>query len=238
MLVSPSESPAFRALQSPTVPAGWRVEDWGVDALWAARGLWWGVQRKALKDLIASVEGERLAKERLQWHSLTGGVWLVIETGERGGGAPREMPNGQLASLGTYGRPWTGAQLRSLTYSLMVEDGARIIWTRDEAETIQRVVELEAWTKKARHTAATGRPNVRPDVFGQRDNRAYGVYLLTSLPGVGVEMAGRIWDHFGGLPVGMKEGVGMKELMGVPGVGKVTAQRIIGVFGEQDAEHG
>jgi ERCC4-type nuclease len=192
--------------------------------------MWWGVQRKELKDLAASVEGGRLAKERLQWSELYR-CFLIIETGERGGGAPREMPNGALAALGNFGRPWTGPGLRGLTYSLM-EDGVRVLWVKDEAETLARVVELEAWSKKATHSSVTTRPTAPASVFGDRGNREYGVWLLSSLPGVGGEMAGRIWDHFGGLPVQMKAGVDADALTKIKGVGKVTAQRIMQVFSD------
>lgn len=226
MLVSPTESPAARTLGS----ASWRTEDFGVDFLWAAHGNWWGVQRKALKDLVASVEDGRLSKERLQWSELWR-CYLIIETGERGGAAPRTMPNDTIVTLGSWGRPWTGAQLRSLTYSLM-DQGVMVVWTADESETLLRVVELEIWSKKDNHHAATTRPAARANVFGERGNREYGVWLLSSLPGVGPEMAGRIWDHFGGLPVRMT--CGMDELTKVKGVGKVTAKRIVDVFGGEE----
>lgn len=225
MIVSPSESPAFHALGR----SSWRCEEWGVDALWSARGLWYGVQRKALKDLVVSVEDGRLAKERLQWASVSGQVWLIVETGERGGGAPREMPNGQLAALGTFGRPWTGQALRALTFSIM-GDGVGVCWTADEAGTIGLVRELHAWSMKERHESARGRPTCPPDVFGNRDDRAYGVWLLSSLPRVGPEMAGRIWDHFGGLPI--KLDCTVDDLMQVEGVGRVTAEGIVRVFKE------
>lgn len=198
--------------------------------MWIARKRSWGVQRKALKDFVASVDDGRLAKERLQMHSLDQAV-LILETGERGGGQPREMPNTQLAGLGSYGRPWTGSQLRGVLYGLMAE-GVQVVCVRDEAETIARVVELEAWSRKVRHEAARGRGAAPTDVFGKRGRREYACWLLQSLPGVGPEMAGRLYDGLGGLPFGMREGVGMKELMQVPGVGKGTAKKIMDVFGD------
>lgn len=226
MLVSPTESPAFRALGTST----WKPEDYGVDCMWVARKRTYGVQRKALADLVASVDDGRLAKEILQMASLDS-AWLIVETGERGGGGPREMPNGQLAELGKYGRPWTGVQYRGVLYGV-ASRGVNVLATRDEAETIVRVIELEAWSRKDRHESARGRGSAPVDVFGKRGVREYGVWLLQSLPGVGTEMAGRIYDEFGGVPVRMREGVGLKELMKVKGVGKVVAQRILDVFGE------
>lgn len=228
LLISSTESSAFRALGTSTT----RPEEYGVDAFWVAQKQTWGVQRKALKDLVASVEDGRLAKERLQWHSLDH-VYLVVETGERGGGAPREMPNGALAALGTYGRPWTGPQYRSLLLSL-ASDGAQVLTTKDEPETIARVVELEKWSRKDRHQAVRTRGHVPTDVFGRRESKEYGVWLMSSLPGVGIDTATKIWDHFGGLPLAMKEGIGVKELTEVPGIGKVTANRILAVFGGRE----
>ncbi len=228
MLVSPSESAASRALGT----SSWRAEDYGCDYLWWARKQTHGCQRKSLKDLVASVEDGRLAKERLQWASLDH-TYLIVETGERGGGAPREMPSGALAGLGKFGRTWTGPQYRGLLLSLGA-DGVQIIYTRDEAETISRVVELEKWSRKDRHESARSRGAPPVDVFGKRDQRTYATWLLSSLPGVGTEMAGRLFDHFGGLPIVLREGVGLKELMQVPGVGKVVAGRLLDVFSEAD----
>lgn len=232
VLISSTESATFRALGRSTT----RPEDFGVDAMWCARRQTFGVQRKALKDLIASVDDGRLAKEALQMASLDH-AFLILETGERGGGAPREMPGGQLAGLGKFGRPWTGPQLRGVLYGLSVR-GIHVLTTRDEAETISRVVELEAWSRKARHESAKGRGSVPADVFGKRGNREYGVWLMCALPGVGVETAGKIWDRFGGVPVRMAEGVGLEELMSVPGVGRVTASRVLAVFGDGQREKG
>lgn len=226
MLVSPTESEKARTLGTST----WKPEEFGVDFMWVARKKVWGVQRKTLKDLVVSVDDGRLAKERLQMRGLDVAV-LMMETGERGGGAPREMPNRVLAALGTgYGRPWTSSQIRGVVWGLMAE-GVWVEWTKDEDATLERVKEMETWSLKLTHEAARGRGSVPGDVFGRRGSREYAVWLLQSLPGVGTQMAGRIFDHFDGVPLQMREGVGEKELCEVPGVGKVTAKRILEVFG-------
>lgn len=206
----------------------WKCEEYGVDVFWVARKRLYGVQRKTLADFCASVDDGRLATERLQMFSLDH-PFLILETGERGGGQPREMPNTNLAAIGAFGRPWTGPQLRGVVYGLMA-DGIQVICTKDEAETLERVRELEAWSKKAEHGSARGRGRVPESVFGERGAKEYGVWLLRSLPGVGAKMADAIWEHFGGLPLQMREGVTVKDLMAVDGVGKVTAQRIMDVF--------
>ncbi len=228
MIISPTESPTARALGT----SSWKAELYGADMLWAARGEWWGVQRKALPDFVASVDDGRLATERMQMQGLHH-AYLILESGERGGGFPRTMPNDTLAALGTYGRPWTGAQLRGVMYNLMV-DGIQVMMVKDESETLARVMELEAWSRKPRHESARGRGTVPADVFGHRGNKEYAVFLLAGLPGVGVELAGRIYDHFGGLPIGLRPGVDEKSLMQVKGVGKVVAKKMVDVFGDKE----
>lgn len=222
MLVSPTESAAMRALGT----VSWKAEDWGADVFWVSRKRTWGVQRKALKDLVASVDDGRLAKELLQMSSLDVAI-LMLETGERGGGGPREMPNGQLAGLGGYGRPWTGKQLRGVLWGV-ADRGVRIELTRDEGETIRRVLELEAWSRKERHESARGRGMAPVDVFGKRGNREYATFILQGLPGIGLQTAGAIYDHFKGMP--LQWACTREELLKVPGVGKITAQRVWDVF--------
>lgn len=226
MLISPTESPTFRALGT----SSWKAEEYGVDAFWIARKKMYGVQRKALSDFVASVDDGRLATERLQMFALDH-AFLVLETGERGGAQPREMPGGGLAALTKWARPWTGPQLRGVVYGLMA-DGIQVMWTRDEAETLERVRELEAWSKKDSHGSARGRGAAPQNVFGERGSREYATWLLRSLPGVGAKMADAIFDHFGGLPLALRNGIGIAELTAVPGVGKVTAERIVAVFYE------
>lgn len=225
MFVSSTESATARALGvSSTLP-----EQYGADFLFAAQSKWYGVQRKELKDFVVSVDDGRLATERLQMFSLHH-AYLILETGERGGAAPREYPNGQLAALSSYGRPWTGAMVRGVLYGLRA-DGIQVITVKDETETLAAVKELEAWAKKPEHQSARSRGTVPTDVFGKRGVKEYGTWLLRSLPGVGAKTADAVWEKFGGLPFEMKPGIGVRELMSVDGVGKVTAQRIVDVFG-------
>lgn len=226
MLVSPTESLAARALGQ----SSWFAESFGVDFWWVSRKKMYGVQRKALSDFCASVDDGRLAQERLQMFSLDH-AFLIVESGERGGAQPREMPNGVLAAVGEkgWGRPWTGAQIRGVCYGMMA-DGIQVMWTKDEAETIARVRELEAWSKKDSHGSARGRGSVPRSVFGELGQREYAAWFLRGLPGVGAKMADALLDHFGGVPFQLRDGVGVKELMAVEGVGKVTAQRIVDLF--------
>lgn len=225
MLVSPSESPAFRALGRST----WRCETFGVDAMWVANGDTYGIQRKELKDLVASVQDGRLTREVMQMAALDVAV-LVVETGERGGAWPREM-GGVITGTAGWGRGWTVSQMRGLLWSLQ----ARGIWVtlvRDEAATMEYLGELERWSRKKEHSSLLARGQAKAGLFGKRGSREFGMWMLMSLPGVGPKMAGDIWDHFGGDVVRLSDKVGGVEgLTKVKGVGKVTAKKIVEILG-------
>lgn len=215
-------------------PSTWRCEEFGVDAMWSARGRLFGVQRKELKDLVASVQDGRLAKEMMQVGRLDVAV-LVIETGERNGGWPR-VSGGMLADLGGFTRPWTISQLRGLVWSVMAR-GVWVLTVKDERECVEMLGDLEKWSKKDRHESLMGRGQVPGGLFGSRGSREFGVWMLSSLPGVGVKMAGDIWDEFGGDVVRLSDkvverggGDAVKGLTTVKGVGKVTATKIAEVF--------
>jgi ERCC4-type nuclease len=51
------------------------------------------------------------------------------------------------------------------------------------------------------------------------------MHLLQSFPGVGPEIASRIWDHFQGVPI-QWEITGPEELSAIPGIGKQKASQI------------
>lgn len=102
ILVSPAEhAPKLLALGKVSgVP-----ERFGADFWWIGVGAKkWGVQRKELRDFVASAEDGRLARERGQMQSLDV-VVLVLE------GKMRVNGSGVIDLGGTWGRPWTESAL-------------------------------------------------------------------------------------------------------------------------------
>jgi ERCC4-type nuclease len=83
---------------------------------------------------------------------------------------------------------------------------------------------LAKWSEKPEHNSLSKRSNPRSS-WGHVENKDWGVHLLQSFEGVGVDKAAAIWDHFGGVPFSWQ--VTEKELCQVPGIGKTLAQRMI-----------
>jgi ERCC4-type nuclease len=125
-----------------------------------------------------------------------------------------------------YGQPFTLAQFRGLLWSVR----ARGVWvdrTESPHDTAVWLKMFEAWWGKEKHTSLVNRPGAR-GVWGKPDQREFGIHFLMGIPGVGSELAGNIYDYFGGIPA--RWTVNEKELMEVKGVGKGKAKQIFGTL--------
>lgn len=210
MMVSSTEPrPLLHLGRASTVP-----ERYGVDFLWSAQKQLWGVQRKTWTDLIASVHDDRLVREVGQADALAWRV-LVVE------GRQTVTADGKVL----IGRSeWTREQVWGLLWGFCAR-GWWVLYSDDMAGTARMVQTLEAWSRKNRHDALESRSQNARGVWGlDPSNRALGLWLLQSFPGVGVETARRIWDKHG-LP--LRWTVGREELMQVEGIGKKKAEQII-----------
>lgn len=225
MLIAPTEPPSLRAIG--TVSS--TPELFGVDVLFYARGLKYGIQRKEIKDLLASIEDGRLAKEIGMMAGRIDVPVLMVE------GELRFTMDGVLTNGSGFGREWTKTALRGLLWSARAK-GLWVQHTDNLADTIATVQMLQLWAKKDRHGTLEKRPGVQ-SVWGRGHvmDREYGVYVLQSLPGVGSELAGRIWDKYG---LCMELTVGEGELMAVEGIGKKKAQAMIQTLGPKGHKNG
>lgn len=215
MLVSSTEPLTLRRLGE----SSQKPEEWGVDFLWWAkkeRG-WAGVQRKEIKDLIASVRDGRMAKEVSQWGELAH-VLLIVEGEINWAGGM--MIAGDRASM-------TIAEWHGVLWRIQAA-GAKVAWTRNIGETMQLIGEFEAWTKKDKHGSLASRPKVRSSWGRSATNREFGVHLLQSFPGVGRDRAENIWDQFDGVP--LQWAVTIEELSSVKGIGPKTAKKMFSVL--------
>lgn len=211
MLIAPTEPPAMKALGSvSSLP-----EQYGVDALFASRGQWVGIQRKELSDLINSVYDGRLTREVAQMQRLPLAM-LIVE------GRPSWTMDGDLMGKGaSYGPKWTYTQHRGMLWSLRAK-GIWVDTTDSVAETVGVIAMFIAYCRKEHHRALDRRPNPE-SVWGKPGNRDYACHLVQGLPGVGVELAERIVDTFG-VPFGWK--VSEDQLTMVEGIGKKKAHKI------------
>lgn len=218
MLASPAEPASLVRMVGAKCRAS--VEGYGVDFLWGSRALGGlcGVQRKEVRDLVASLHDGRLAKELAQMNRLRMRV-LIVE------GKTAWTRDGELADA--YARI-TKRQLRAALWSVQ----ARGVWverTDSHQETAEALGWLQEWSRKDKHTGLIARPGPAGSAWGKIGNRDYQLHLLTSLPGVGVELAERILGHFGRVPLTL--GVGEEELLEVKGLGKVKVKRIMEALG-------
>jgi ERCC4-type nuclease len=190
-------------------------EQYGADYLYYTEH--WGlvgVQRKELKDLVASHMDDRVGREVIAMRELDVGVWLLE-------GSPQWTGSGDAMWTRTkYTRSRHLGFLFALTFQ-----GFIIYNTETITESMELLVGLEKWLKKDRHKGISGRASAR-GVFGEADEREWGIHFLSGLPGVGLDRAEKIWEHFQGMPFAVTG-----KLQEVPGIGKKTAERIERVFG-------
>lgn len=215
MLVSSTEPFNFKSLgKSSTIP-----EKYGCDFLIVARGQRTGVQRKKFPaDLMASLSDGRLYNQVHQMAVLDRAV-IVLE------GYGKWTMDGELIDFAQF----TKRQLYSLIASLAFEFGIEVLIVRDMKETIEFLESLESWAKKDKHQSLRNRPGPTKNSWGQVGIREVGMHLLQSFPGVGAELAGRIYDTFKGVPLAW-EFNGPEHLMMVPGIGKQKAESIYGAL--------
>lgn len=211
ILVSPAEPPNLRAIgETSGLP-----EQYGADFLVTSSGGLVGIQRKEVRDLVASLRGDRIARELGQSTALVRcvlvveGDWEWTRTGES-----RAVPG------------FLRAQYDGFCLSIQ-NHGWWILTSDSMAGTARLVQHVASWFQKGNHSSLHGRPNHR-GMWGTASNRDWAVHLLQSFDGIGVEQAGRIWDHFEGVPLAWT--VDKDAMMAVPGIGPGRADKLMGAL--------
>lgn len=226
LIVSSTEPLALRKLLPPhrlsTMP-----ERFGADVMWNVKGEWWGVQRKTVKDLVASVLDGRLAKEMGQMQQLAGKYLIIEGTLTWTTQHSTSGTGGDLLTLTTsskYGTTnVTRRQLNGIVWSVQ-NKGVHVEYTRNCPGTAGHLSMLLEWSRKEGHSSLTRRPSPAGK-WGTPSNREYGEWVLQGFPGVGPEIAKNVWEMFGGVP--LQWTVDLKELATVKGVGKGKAQTML-----------
>ena len=210
MIISPTEPAKLRRLGDVSM----FPETFGCDILIASPAGWVGVQRKEIRDLIASIYDRRLGEQVAKMSGLAEQV-LVIE------GKAKWSADGEL-----IGDRWTRinrATLRKIMWGLH-RGGVWIDHTDGIADTAEYLTELEQWAGKAAHRGLGVRGSARSQ-WGTANSRDWQSFMLQGLPGVGPDMADRILDQIG-MPIGLTEET-VEKLSGVKGVGPKTVKRIL-----------
>jgi ERCC4-type nuclease len=183
------------------------VEEWGCDFLVPTQGGWCGVQRKEVADLVASVRGDRIARELGQIaESPLVTACLVIEGHTTRYGDPFDR-------LGTFSR----AEYQGLILSIQSR-GIWVVHTLDLEETAEWLTRLPVWLSRGTHSSLLRVPKPRRVSTMER--------LLMQLPGVSLGKAAKIVEKY---PAPFRWAVTRTELEDLPGFG----QKSVGKFYDQ-----
>lgn len=218
LFVSPAEPRELRNLGrvSPI------CEKRGVDFLFPSKGKWYGIQRKAIPDLIASMQDGRLAKEIAQMQWLNRAL-LIVE------GKARFTLDGEMITNG-YGKGINKAGFHGILWSVQAK-GVAVDFTDSLQDTASLIETFVRYSQREVHSALERRPG--PDsIWGKPNHREYQLHLVMGIPGVGPELAERIVDELG-MPFGWN--ITVEDLATIKGIGKKKAQQIYACLGEADA---
>lgn len=215
VLVAPTEPTQLKTLGEVSS----RPEKYGADFLFMHGGKWYGVQRKELSDLLASMQDGRLAREAAQLQACERGI-LIVE------GRPMYTTEGQLMGKGFGERTVTRAGLQGLFWSWQAK-GHWITFTDSMRETAEMVQVFESYIRKGKHHALDRRPGPQ-SLWGTPDSRDYACHLVMGIDGIGPELAGRIVDRFG-VPFAWR--VTAEQLIEIDGIGKKKAEKMINALG-------
>lgn len=218
MLCSPAEPKPFLALNADgeysTLP-----ETYGVDFLWFSQGNTCGAQRKTCADLIASIRGDRIAREMAQMKELHRAV-LIIEGEWRWG-------HDGAANLKGYDHKFLRAQYDGIVMSMQA-NGIWVLTSPSIGGTIKLLAQLEGFMTREKHDSLFVRPKSR-GLWGTWRDRDWAIHLLQSFPGISVGMAGTLYDAIG-LP--LRWTCTEEEVRAIPGYGPKRAHALIGALDE------
>lgn len=226
LLVSPAEPQSVKdSLTKHGVEweSSTRPERHGVDMLWRARDTWWGVQRKAVNDFVASLRDGRIAREVSQMRHSVSMPCLIIE------GRVNFTVGDEPKLILTHGMEITHRQWQGMMWTL-ASQGITVHRTAVIADTSLYIKRMMDWSSKAHHTSVTARPKLVESAWGKPNNRDWAVHVLQGFDGVGPEVAGNIFDHFGRLPLRWDVDDG-DELLDVKGLGPGRVKKMLEALG-------
>lgn len=191
-------------------------EERGSDFLFAIPDLGFvGIQRKKIPDLVASIRDGRLAKEIGQMEALAVRV-VIIE------GKDQWTRDGE--SLLVNG--WSESQQNGVVFSLFLK-GFYVLRSTEQHQTARSVLQLSNYLAKGTNHSSLDRRPKAVGTWGKADSKEFACHVLQSFPGVGPDLAKRIYDRFG-LP--LKWTVDLLELEQIDGIGYTKAAKIIGAL--------
>lgn len=205
MLVGRNEPHALSALG----PYSDLADKFGADFLLLAHGQWIAVQRKEVRDLVASTRDGRI-KDLRERSSEVGRAVLLVEGSFEWSyvlGCHEEMSR---RCPGFTRAMWTGIQLA------IQQAGIWLVRTDDLLDTAQTLVQMESWFVKAEHGSLFREP---------RSKEPPEVQMWRFL-GVGQKTAEVLHQNLGS-PFMFREDITEETLMAQPGIAKKRAAMIL-----------
>jgi ERCC4-type nuclease len=180
-------------------------EEFGVDVLVAGAGEMIGVQRKTIKDFVASVEDGRLAEQIMKMQRLDHAMVLL---------EGRPMFVNDVLEIGSWGREISKRAWQRMVMTIRAS-GVHVETVNTPTELIEYVEMLDGWCASEDHSTLTIKGE-KPSSSKWGDIRAqhYRVAMLSSLPGVGEELAKRMIAECG-WPLTIKDGVVLSDVQGL-----------------------
>lgn len=217
ILSSPTEPPELAEAVSAVRSS--KTEQHGVDFLVFGTEYIVGIQRKRFPDdLQASFGDGRLYEQVHKGRHLDHRIVLLEGRG-------KWTNDGELIS--DWGRPVTRAAIWNLASSLTYQFGIGFAWVDNMDQTADYIRATAGWADK-KHKSLDTRPGptTRGWGIGTRDWQSH---VLQGFPGVGPELADRIIDECGGLPIRWDDDA-EERLAGVRGLGKKKIGKLMGVL--------
>lgn len=221
MLLAPSEPKAFLELtgdnQFSTEP-----ERWGADLLCYPQGRVVGIQRKTCEDLIASVRADdRMSTGMSKMQSLDRATLLIEGTWQwdKTGHSKRVKGPGRNG--------FTKPQFDGIVMAAQANN-VFVLFSDSVVDSIRILRQYESFLSRESHTSLFTRPKSRIEEWGTARSRPFGIRWWQTYDGVGVQLAGDLWDAVG-IPVTWNEGL-EAQLKLVRGMGPKRIKSLMGAF--------
>lgn len=211
MIVSSTEPKSLQMLGD---AINTKPEQFGLDFMWWVPSLkgWGGVQRKEIKDLIASIRDGRLGRELVQMEAAK--LKMLCVEG-------RWTTAGEMVMADKH-TTIPARQFHSVLWGLQ-QQGIMVTYSSTMKETARVVAAFEDWTKREKHSSLPTQAKVA-SIWGDGQNKGYGVHLLTAFDGIGPQLASDIYDHFGCVPLSLA--VEDEAMLEVPGMGPGRLEKL------------
>lgn len=119
--------------------------------------------------------------------------------------------------LGDYSGGWDLKKHRGVLMRVQSK-GVMVLDSRNHLDTLDAVTHMAEWSEKEENQVSSLLQRGGPrSEWGTHTDRDTAVWILTSIGGIGRELAARIFDHFGRVPISWD--ADRTELAKVPGLG-------------------